>query len=147
MRRRRSIYYAEVVRAADGAVPVMAYHFPGMSAPGIDVELLPRLVDVGVAGIKDSSGDPARLVRTLDVFDGWLYVGSPWLLSAAGPLGATGAILAVANVEPALSIAAFAGDVAAQRALAPAAQAAGPVAVKHLLAERTGRSSRVRAGG
>ena len=119
-------YYAEVVRAADGAVPVLAYHFPAMSAPGIDVELLPRLVDVGVAGIKDSSGDPSRLVRTLDVFDGWLYVGSPWLLSAAGPLGATGAILAVANVEPALSIAAFAGDVDAQRALTPSALAAGP---------------------
>ena len=55
-------------------------------------------------------------MRTLDVFDGWLYVGSPWLLSAAGPLGATGAILAVANVEPALAIAAFGGDTAAQRA-------------------------------
>ena len=140
-------YYAEVVRAADGAVPVMAYHFPSMSAPGIDVSLLPKLVEVGAAGIKDSSGDAARLVRSLDVFDGWLYVGSPWLLSAAGPLGATGAILAVANVEPALSIAAFAGDVAAQRALTPAALAAGPVAVKRLLAERTGRSSRVRVGG
>jgi 4-hydroxy-tetrahydrodipicolinate synthase len=140
-------YYAEVVRAADGAVPVLAYHFPLMSAPGVSVDLLPALVDVGVAGIKDSSGDPSRLVRSLDLFEGWLYVGSPWLLSAAGPLGATGAILAVANVEPALSIAAFAGDVEAQRALAPAAQAAGPVAVKRLLAERTGRSSRVRVAG
>ena len=37
-------------------------------------------------------------------FAGDLYVGSPWLLSAAGPLGAAGAILAVANVEPALSV-------------------------------------------
>ena len=62
------------------------------------------------------------------MFDGWLYVGSPWLLSAAGPLGATGAILAVANVEPALSIAAFAGDVEAQRALTPSNLASGPVA-------------------
>ena len=53
-------------------------------------------------------------MRTLETFAGDLYVGSPWLLSAAGPLGATGAILAVANVEPELSIAAFAGDVAAQ---------------------------------
>ena len=119
-------YYAEVVRGRRRAVPVLAYHFPAMSAPGVDVDLLPRLVDVGVAGIKDSSGDPARLVRTLDVFAGWLYVGSPWLLSAAGPLGATGAILAVANVEPALSIAAFAGDVDAQRALAPSARRRDP---------------------
>ena len=116
-----------------------------MSAPGIDVDALPRLTDVGVVGLKDSSGDPARLVRTLETFDGDLYVGSPWLLSAAGPLGATGAILAVANVEPELSIAAFDGDVAAQRQLAATAQrASGPAGVKAVLAERTGRSSRTR---
>jgi 4-hydroxy-tetrahydrodipicolinate synthase len=134
-------YYTEVVAAAGGAVPVLGYHFPTMSAPGIDVDLLPRLTEVGVVGLKDSSGDPARLVRTLETFSGELHVGSPWLLSAAGPLGATGAILAVANVEPALSIAAFAGDVAAQRALAPVAlRASGPRGVKTVLAERTGRS-------
>jgi 4-hydroxy-tetrahydrodipicolinate synthase len=126
-------YYAEVVRAA-GATPVLGYHFPAMSSPGIDLAVLRRLTDVGVVGLKDSSGDPARLVRTLETFAGHLYVGSPWLLSAAGPLGATGAILAVANVEPALSVAAFAGDPAAQRALATAAtSAAGPRGVKAVL--------------
>ena len=104
---------------------MLGYHFPLMSAPGIDLAVLPRLTDVGVVGIKDSSGDASRLVRTVETFAGDLYVGSPWLLSAAGPLGATGAILAVANVEPALSIAAFAGDTAAQRALAPAAAERG----------------------
>ena len=130
---------------ADGAVPVLAYHFPTMSAPGIDVDALPRLTDVGVAGLKDSSGDPSRLLRTLDAFAGWLYVGSPWLLSAAGPLGATGAILAVANVEPELSIAAFAGDVDAQRALtAVNSRATGPAGVKAVLAERSARSARTR---
>ena len=51
---------------AAGAVPVLGYHFPPMSAPGIDVDVLPRLADVGVVGLKDSSGDPSRLVRTLD---------------------------------------------------------------------------------
>ncbi|HEU4842423.1 MAG TPA: dihydrodipicolinate synthase family protein [Ilumatobacteraceae bacterium] len=135
-------YYAEVVRAAAG-VPVLGYHFPLMSAPGIDVGILPRLAEVGVAGLKDSSGDASRLVRTVATFDGDLYVGSPWLLSAAGPLGAAGAILAVANVEPALSIAAFGGDVAAQRALADAASsAAGPANVKRAL----GRSQVTRVG-
>ncbi len=94
---------------------MLGYHFPLMSAPGIDVDALPRLTDVGVVGLKDSSGDPSRLVRTLETFAGDLYVGSPWLLSAAGPLGATGAILAVADVEPELSIAAFDGDAGAQR--------------------------------
>jgi 4-hydroxy-tetrahydrodipicolinate synthase len=139
-------YYRDVVAAA-GATPVLGYHFPLMSAPGIDVDALPRLTDVGVVGLKDSSGDPSRLVRTLETFAGDLYVGSPWLLSAAGPLGATGAILAVANVEPELSIAAFDGDVGAQRELAvAAARAAGPAGVKAVLAERTGRSARTRVG-
>ena len=140
-------YYEQVVDAADGALPVMAYHFPLMSAPGIEVDVLPRLTDAGVVGLKDSSGDASRLVRTLEVFDGWLYVGSPWLLSAAGPLGATGAILAVANVEPALAIAAFGGDTAAQRALATSnGRAAGPAGVKAVLAERSGFSPRTRVG-
>ena len=139
-------YFRDVVRAA-GSVPVLGYHFPLMSAPGIDVDALPGLTDVGVVGLKDSSGDPARLVRTLETFAGDLYVGSPWLLSAAGPLGAAGAILAVANVEPELSIAAFAGDTDAQRQLAATAQrATGPGAVKAILAERTGRSRRTRVG-
>jgi dihydrodipicolinate synthase/N-acetylneuraminate lyase len=140
-------YYAEVVRAAAGAVPVLGYHFPMMSPPGIDVGLLPRLTEVGVVGLKDSSGDASRLVRTVATFDGALYVGSPWLLSAAGALGAAGAILAVANIEPALSIAAFDGDAAAQQALVgPISQAAGPAGVKAVLAARTGRSARSRLG-
>jgi 4-hydroxy-tetrahydrodipicolinate synthase len=129
-------YYRDVIAAANGA-PVFGYHFPGMSSPGIDVELLPRLGELGLVGLKDSSGEASRLVRTLERFDGALYVGSPWLLSAAGPLGATGAILAVANVEPALSIKAFGGDVDAQRALAATCERShGPAAVKRLLAER-----------
>jgi dihydrodipicolinate synthase/N-acetylneuraminate lyase len=138
-------YYREVVAAAGGVAPVLAYHFPTMSTPGLDVEDLPRLAELGIAGIKDSSGDPARLVRTLETFDGALYVGSPWLLSAAGPLGAAGAILAVANVEPALSIAALDGDVAAQRALAAVIPGAtGPAGVKAVLASRSGTSTHVR---
>jgi 4-hydroxy-tetrahydrodipicolinate synthase len=137
-------YYREVVAAA-GRTPVLGYHFPVMSAPGIDLDVLAGLTDVGVVGLKDSSGDPSRLVRTLEMFDGDLYVGSPWVLSAAGPLGAAGAILAVANVEPELSIAAFDGDTAAQRQLAPMAlRTGGPAAVKAVLAERTGRSPRTR---
>lgn len=133
-------YYGEIVGAADG-VPVLGYHYPAMSAPGIDVEALPALADVGIVGLKDSSGDASRLVRTLERFTGALYVGSPWVLSAAGPLGATGAILAVANVEPALAIKAFGGDVDAQRALADVIERTrGPAGVKALLTERTGTS-------
>ena len=52
-------YYAEVAAAA-GDLPLLAYHFPAVSAPGIPVELLPELP---VIGAKDSSGDPERLLR------------------------------------------------------------------------------------
>jgi 4-hydroxy-tetrahydrodipicolinate synthase len=129
-------YYATVLDAAGGR-PVLGYHFPKMSTPGIEVDALPRLAELGLVGLKDSSGDPQRMLQTLATFDGDLYVGSSWLLSAAGPLGVTGAILAVANAEPELSIRAFAGDVEAQRSLTPAnARATGPAAVKAMLADR-----------
>jgi len=109
-------YYRAVGQAA-GPMPVLGYHFPAVSPPGIPVELLPELP---VAGCKDSSGDADRLLRTRASFQGWLYVGSAALCSMAGPLGCTGAILAVANAEPELSVAAFAGDPDAQLRLLPA---------------------------
>jgi 4-hydroxy-tetrahydrodipicolinate synthase len=132
-------YYAAVAGAAHD-LPVLAYHFPSVSPPGIPISVLANLP---VDGVKDSTGDPQRLLETLDSFDGWVYVGSSALLSFAGPLGATGAILAVANLEPALAIKAFTGDVDAQRALLPAHLAAAvdfPRGLKAALANQTGMS-------
>ena len=68
-----------------GATPVLAYHRPQMSAPGIDVETLPRLTDVGVVGLEDASGDGSRMLCTLDTFAGWFYVGLPWQLVRSWP--------------------------------------------------------------
>lgn len=107
-------YYSEVVSAA-GDTPVLAYHFPAISAPGFEPEALSGF---GVRGVKDSSGDIKRLLRLLEVFDGDIYPGSPFLAHAAGVYGATGAILAIANVAPELAINAFSGDAAAQSELA-----------------------------
>jgi 4-hydroxy-tetrahydrodipicolinate synthase len=138
-------YYAEVAAAA-GDLPLLAYHFPAASAPGIPVELLPELP---VVGAKDSSGEPDRLLRTLSGWDGHLYPGSSALLSLAGPLGCPGAILALANAEPALCAAAFAGDPAAQLALTGAHLAAArtfPAGIKALVAERYGTSTVSRLG-
>jgi 4-hydroxy-tetrahydrodipicolinate synthase len=138
-------YYQEVVEAA-GDLLVLAYHFPAASPPGIPVELLPELP---VAGCKDSSGDADRLLQTLSTWDRPLYVGSSAILALAGPLGCPGAILALANAEPALCVAAFAGDADAQRALAPAhlAAAAGfPAGIKALTADRYGTSTVSRLG-
>lgn len=107
-------YYRAVVAAA-ADVPALAYHFPAIWSPGFDPS---ALSDFGVVGVKDSSGDAKRLFATMDAFDGAFYPGSPFLLSLASSQGAPGAILAVANVAPELSIRAFGGDDDAQREVA-----------------------------
>jgi dihydrodipicolinate synthase/N-acetylneuraminate lyase len=138
-------YYAAVAEAA-GDMPVLAYHFPQISPPGIRVEQLPELP---VAGVKDSSGDAERLVAELDAFDGPVYVGSSALLALAGPLGAAGAIVGLANTDPELCIAAFTGDLDVQRALVPAHLEAGadfPAGLKRRLARLGGTSAAVRRG-
>jgi 4-hydroxy-tetrahydrodipicolinate synthase len=130
-------YYA-AVRAALPDTPLLAYHYPNVSAPGIAVDALTGLP---VDGVKDSSGDANRLLGTLEVFDRPLYTGSSAVLSLAGPLGCTGAILGLANVDPEGCVAAFAGDADAQRRLAPHHLAMGrqfPASLKALMAERWG---------
>ncbi len=67
----------------------------------------------------------------------------------SGQLGATGALLALANVEPERCVAAFAGDAAAQRDIAErhlAAGRGGVPALKRILAEDRGRPVPVRVG-
>ncbi|HEV3351919.1 MAG TPA: dihydrodipicolinate synthase family protein [Acidimicrobiales bacterium] len=138
--------YYEAVAEAAGDVPLLAYHFPGFSPPGIPLEVLPSLP---VAGCKDSSGDPGRLLDTLDVFDRPLYTGSSALLALAGPAGCAGAILSLANVDPERCVAAFAGDVDAQRQLAAVRRAEGddfPAGTKRLTAARFGTSPVMRVG-
>jgi 4-hydroxy-tetrahydrodipicolinate synthase len=138
-------YYAEVAAAA-GDLPLLAYHYPGASLPGIPVELLPELP---VVGAKDSSGDPERLLAELSTWDGFLYPGAATLLSFAGPLGCPGAILALANAAPKECAAAFTGDAEAQLALTRdhlASAEAFPYGIKALVAARYGTSTVSRAG-
>jgi 4-hydroxy-tetrahydrodipicolinate synthase len=106
-------FYGEVVAAA-GSMPVLAYHFPQWSPPGIALDELKALK---VAGIKDSSGDGERLLETIAVYHKPIYTGSSAIVAWAGILGATGAILAAANLEPELCSDAFAGSVEAQKDL------------------------------
>jgi 4-hydroxy-tetrahydrodipicolinate synthase len=138
-------YYAALVRAAAG-LPVLAYHIPWVSSPGVPVSALASLP---VAGLKDSSGDPDRLLAEVARYPGCTYVGSSALLALAGPLGGTGAILAVANAEPELCRAAFAGDAAAQRRLTDvhlAVREGGVPALKRILAEQRGTPALSRLG-
>jgi 4-hydroxy-tetrahydrodipicolinate synthase len=138
-------YYDAVAEAA-GDLPALAYHFPQTSPPGIPVEVLR---DLPVQGMKDSSGEPERLLAELEVFGRPLYVGAAPMLLMAGALGIAGAILAVANVDPEHAIAAFAGDPAAQQALLPAHRRARdrfPHGLKHAMADRFGTSRVTRLG-
>jgi hypothetical protein len=59
--------YHERIAQAAGGRPLLAYHFPAASGPGVPVHLLP---DLPVTGLKDSSGDAARLLHEVDVFPG-----------------------------------------------------------------------------
>src|SRR5579875_835070 len=140
---------AEAVDCGADAVlgwPVLAYHVPWVSSPGIPVGALGGLP---VSGLKDSSGDPDRLLAEVTGYPGAIYTGSSALVMTAGLLGAAGAILAAANVEPGLCSQAWAGDPAAQRGLATvhaAVRSGGPAAVKRLLAERRGTHPLSRVG-
>ncbi len=133
--------YYESVRKAAGGRPVLGYHFPQMSAPGLPLDVLPSLP---IDGCKDSSRDGSRMLVTLATFDRPLYTGSAALLALAGPLGCTGAILALANADPERCAAAFTGDIEAQRALAVGERRMSesfPGGIKQLTADRFGTSA------
>jgi 4-hydroxy-tetrahydrodipicolinate synthase len=137
-------YYTAIVHAA-GSLPLLGYHFPTMSAPGIPLDVLPRLP---IAGLKDSTRDVDRVTAELTDWDGSVFVGSPLLVELARTLGGAGAILGIANVEPEMCLAALAGDDAAQRALAGLNAEAGrdfPCGIKELTARRFGTSTIARA--
>jgi 4-hydroxy-tetrahydrodipicolinate synthase len=137
-------YYETVAKAATG--PLLAYHFPGASSPGIPVGLLPELP---VTGLKDSSGDAARLLHEREFFGGDLYTGATSLLGLCGAIGAAGGLVAAANMAPEDCVAALAGDGAAQLRAAAADRAAAvdfPAGYKRATAERFGTSVVTRVG-
>lgn len=108
-------FFARVLEEAYG-LPVLAYHNPQLPAAApLDAALLPAL---GVAGVKDSSGDTNRLAALVEAGVP-VWVGSATQIALAGACGAAGALLAVANVAPSLCVAAWRGDMTAQRRLFP----------------------------
>ncbi len=136
-------YYSAIREAADGR-PVLAYHIPWVSPPGVPVNALAALP---IAGVKDSSGSADRLLDEIAHYRGATYVGSSALLALAGPMGGAGAILALANVEPERCCRAFAGDTAAQLELADRhleVRAGGPAVLKRILTASRGTPAAVR---
>jgi len=115
--------YFTNVAAAAGPAPVLAYHFPPNAGGEVPVDALGTLP---LQGIKDSSGDPERLLRELEAWSGWTYSGAAVLTSYAALVGAAGSILAAANLAPEDCLAAWDGDGAAQRRLLAVHRRCGP---------------------
>jgi 4-hydroxy-tetrahydrodipicolinate synthase len=105
-------YYEAVAAAVD--TPLLAYHYPARSAPGIPVDLV---CELPVVGIKDSTGDPTRLAIEIDETRSGVYTGSAALVLQAAAMGAAGAILALANIDPDGCMRAWDGDGTCQREL------------------------------
>jgi len=138
--------YFTHVAAAAGTTPVLAYHFPPNAGGEVPVETLGGLP---VQGIKDSSGDPERLLRELESWSGWTYTGAALLAGYARPVGAAGAILAAANLAPEDCLAAWDGDGAAQRRLLAVHRTCRtrfPHGLKAALAQRYGTPAAARLG-
>ncbi len=137
-------YYERVTSAVD--VPVLAYHYPKASSPGVPVDVLGQLP---IAGLKDSSGDAERLILEADELPGGLYTGHPALVHLAGAIGCAGAILALANVDPEGCARAWAGDGDCQRELINGHRAqslAGIAGLKRTLCALQGTSPVTRVG-
>lgn len=143
-------YYDTVAEAAP-ELPLLAYHYPAVSSPGIPLE---HLAELPVVGMKDSTGDPERLLAELDTWDRPVYTGSSALISTAAALGCPGVILALANAEPVGCFDAWSdgqGDGDAQRALTTAhlhqRQHGGfPHGIKRLTAAKFGTPTHARMG-
>jgi 4-hydroxy-tetrahydrodipicolinate synthase len=138
-------YFGAITEAVAPAA-VLAYHFPGVAGGEIP---LAALADLPVHGIKDSTGDAERLLQELAAWDKATYVGSSALTGYAGFLGAAGAILAAANVDPENAIAAFDGDAAAQHRLLTthlAVKQRFPHGIKAAVARRFGTAEHTRQG-
>jgi 4-hydroxy-tetrahydrodipicolinate synthase len=138
-------YYDEVAKASAG-MPLLAYHYPAVSGPGIAVEYLD---DLPVVAVKDSSGDAERLLAEVETSSLPVYTGSSALVGMAGLLGCPGAILALANAEPEGCVAAFEqgsqGLIGAAH-LAQRAHGGFPHAIKRLTAARFGTPAHRRMG-
>lgn len=102
-------YYRELADASP--IPVYLYSVPAYTGVRIQPETVERLADhPNVAGMKDSTGNVAEFVRTVrrtaDAdFDP--MVGTAGVLAQALSAGATGGVVALANLAPAASRAVY----------------------------------------
>jgi dihydrodipicolinate synthase/N-acetylneuraminate lyase len=99
------------------------------------------LAGLGVAGIKDSGTDAARLAAEIITTGVDTYTGTAYLLGLTHDLGGSGALLGLSNSHPELGVKALAGDEAALRSLIERSMGAAsnfPGGLKQLAHERWG---------
>lgn len=119
--------YSEVIeRVGDGKLRLYLYHFPQMTAVPISDRLIERLLRRYpgiVAGVKDSSGDLARMIATAHAFPGFrVLAGSDECLLPLLRQGGAGCITAACNVAAFLAAKVLKAHAAGDTPAAEAAQ-------------------------
>lgn len=143
-----------VEQVGDARLRIYLYHFPQMSGVAIGPALIERLLKEypgAFAGMKDSSGDLAGMIRNIHAFPGFaVFSGSDEFLLPVLRAGGVGCITAVANVAAFLAAEVFAAFQRGDEKAAEAAQerlnrvrgiiAAYPLtaALKEIMARHTG---------
>jgi len=101
-------FFKELVSRVD--IPVFVYNNPARSGNPITVRLLNRLVDVGVAGIKDSCFDLVKFyefIVNIGRKDFEFIIGTESLLVPAYLAGSRACISGLANVFPEINVKTF----------------------------------------
>jgi len=100
-------------RVAQGcALSLFLYNIPGTTKVMIPAEVVARLADVeNIVGIKDSSGNWIHTIELLDRVgereDFAVFLGSHVLAGGAMLFGARGAVMSLANIDPATCVALY----------------------------------------
>ncbi|MCG8691249.1 MAG: dihydrodipicolinate synthase family protein [Minwuiales bacterium] len=97
--------YSQVIeRVADPALKIYFYHFPKLSGVPITAPLIEMLATAypdNIAGLKDSSGDPANMSMLIERFPELaIFPGSETFLLPMLKQGGAGCITASANANP-----------------------------------------------
>ncbi len=98
-------FYKQLLSAVD--IPVFVYNNPARSGIAISSELLRRLAEEGVAGIKDSSFNMVKFYEdliTVDKKDFIFIIGTEALMFPAIMAGAKGCVSGLANVFPEINV-------------------------------------------
>lgn len=100
-------YFRELVDSVD--VPVFLYNNPNTTGYNVSPELLKKLADIGIKGVKDSSGNYIQMTEYImyvqpDYPDFIFFPGTASLLMPSLMLGAQGGVAGTANAFPEIVI-------------------------------------------